>query len=122
MASLVRVAVGAKDAARLADFATWGAGPRQDLAGARRLAADFLAMVAVLTPADQAVLLQQAAILYRTEADALDSSWVDLAQVDMNNSAQAAEPVGKNLEILSEAVAAEQQALALLQRVAGETR
>ncbi len=120
LASLMKVAVGAGDSARMADFATWGAGPRRDLAGARRLAADFLVMVAALTPADQAVLLQQAATIYRTEADALEIGWVDLSQVDMNSPIQATAPVSKNLEILNEAISAEQQALGLLQRVVAQ--
>jgi hypothetical protein len=121
LASLVKVAVGAGDAVRLADFAAWGAGPRRDLAGARRLAADFLNILAAVTPAEQATLLQQAATLYRTEADALDTGWADLSQVDMKKAEQATPAVDKDLDLLNEAIAAEQQALGMLQRVAGET-
>jgi uncharacterized protein YjbI with pentapeptide repeats len=119
LASLMRIAVEAGDADKLAAFAAWGAGPRLDLAGARRLAADFLGTMAALSPADQATLLQQASTLYRTEANGLDSNWTDLSVVDMHKRDQFFGPVNKDLEVLNEAISAEQQALGLLQRVAG---
>jgi hypothetical protein len=120
LVSLVTIATGAGDADKLAAFAAWGEGPRKDLAGARRLAADFLDSMATLSPADQAALLQQASTLYRTEAEGLENSWTDLAGVNLRQRDQFSDPVGKDLEVLNEAVSAEQQALGLLQRVAGE--
>ena len=119
LASLETIAVGAGDADKLAGFAAWGAGPRRDLAGARGLAADFLDTLATLSPADQATLLQQASTLYRTEASGLEGSWTDLSAVNMRSRDQFSDPVGKDLEVLNEAVSAEQQALGLLQRVVG---
>ncbi len=120
LASVVKIAVGARDTARLADFAAWSGEPRRDLAGARRLAADFLNMLAVMSPTEQAMLLRQAATLYRTEADALETGWVDLASVSLTKLDEALPAVTKDLELLNEAIAAEQQALGLLQRVAGQ--
>lgn len=120
LASLVKIAAGAGDSARLSDFAVWSGAPRRDLAGARRLAADFLNLLATTSPTEQAMLLRQAATLYRTEADALETGWVDLTSVNLAKLDEAMPAVNKDLELLNEAIAAEQQALGLLQRVVGQ--
>lgn len=92
LTSLVRVAVGARDTARLTEFAAWSAGPRVDLAGARQLAADYLDMIASLTPTEQSVLLRQAATLYRTEANALSTSWLDLSRLTCRTRSRPRRP------------------------------
>ncbi|HEY3398212.1 MAG TPA: pentapeptide repeat-containing protein [Armatimonadota bacterium] len=114
--SVAKVAVGGEDQARLAQFTQWGEAPRRDLAGARRLGAKFLETTAGLYRPEQALLLQQAAMLYRTEADALTARWGDPTAPPAGSD--AATVLKQNVDLLGEATAAEEQALGLLQRVA----
>ena len=107
------------DLPRLEELARWGSRSRQDLAGARQLAADFLGELAALLPAEPAAQLNQAATTYRAEAYSLRQEWVDLNGLDLSMRETLTPAVQQDVQVLAQALAAEQQALALLQQVAG---